>query len=234
MYGPLPALLSTIPDVFFDPDFMYAKVALEDTNWPLQSPESASKAEAALARWENDYANLSRFKASMAYYLPQVGNHSYPLDTALESLAVLGLVPGDVVRVVGIFVPGSAVYLRKLAPEDMSFPSNSIEYAVIYALRKSKLHALDFESLIKTLLDSQLFKVGDIDVLRETLLRFCGEFMSPTHQLAAYCFYNPSILTLTQYAAEYLLIEPPLCQEFVDVPSFTSVSRYCKSTGDAD
>jgi len=210
-FGPLRSVLSRMPDIFYDPFYIYSRAAIDElVQWPDEPEDMKSECVKLIEASNLNFINSATFAASMAYYLTTSGYQYYPLHQAQEALVQAGLGESEVFRYSQLFVPSDIIYLRKSATAEIELPKGSIEWTIVNAIERAGRKAIQFDNLMKALISSKRFEMEDIDRVRTDLSVSCKDMYqtsgSPS-SLSNSCFYNPSVIVLRQHAIEHLATE---------------------------
>ena len=218
-YGLLRSILPRIPDLFYDPRHMYLASSLKGTVVMPKTEEI--KVGEFTAKLDNEYTSLCNISSSIVYFLTHSGYHYYPKTEAVNALATYGLPETDLLRLSRIFVPGNAIYLRKIGSDTQITDRGDVASAVVAAVRASPGGSVEFDSLLVSLTGSKKYRIEEIDSVRAELGTDCADMTTPGHSFfGPLCFFNPQIITLRSVAEDHLAIQPleekiPAVEDFV-------------------
>jgi hypothetical protein len=202
-YGLLKNVLQNIPDIFFEPRFMFLRSGIEHLIVIPKDTEPGSAKE-CLERADNEYRNLAQINATVVYYLTQAGFPAYPANDLLNAFSQYSIPHDYLPRLRHLFAPGDFVYLRK----DISsvyIPPGSIQATILYALRASSRKALDLDSLLKVMRRCGRFPGEAIDAILEEIVMQARDITSAIgDSVARICYYNPDVIILDETASRYL------------------------------
>ena len=202
-YGLLRVVLQNIPDIFFEPRFMFLRSSLKDL---VVFPDDKDPVEVAklVDAADTEYRNLAQINSTVLYYLTQGGYPSYPVSDLLNALSQYGVPHEHLGRLRHLFSPGNYVYLRKNV-DDSLIQAGSIESAILFALRASSRKALDFDILFQVLRGSSRFSAAVVDTTREQIFSDSRDIATPTStSISTICFFNPDVVILDDTASRFL------------------------------
>ena len=207
-YGPLRDVLQDMSDVFYEPNYLYLRASIDGlVSWPDEQTESLRTAQACLDELETKFTTMANLSSMIVYQMVQSGLGSYPLHQVLDLLANAGCDHDLIYSLDYIYVPDSIVYLRRAALSYDIPTDDSIESAVIRALRNSPRYSVDYDGLIGALLGSRLYQVDEIDAIRQILECNCSSIDQTSEGLGRLCFFNPNIIALKSVTKEQLAME---------------------------
>jgi hypothetical protein len=213
-FGPLRTVISRLPDIWYDPFFLYSRAAIDDfVVWPDEGEDESEQTRQLREASNMKFVTSANFASSLVYYLSTSGCEYYPLAQAQESLTQAGLEGSDIYKFFHLFVPSDIVYLRKSTEKDelIAITEGSPEWTIVECLRRSTRKAVPYDALLKGLISCEKFDIDEIDKIRRTLTVFCGDMRNcdPSHIISRYCFYNPGVIVLKTLATEFLAVELP-------------------------
>jgi hypothetical protein len=205
-YGLLRDVLQRISDIFYDPGHLYKRSGLDAmVVWPEEETDIGTDCDRALDEAEMKFTVLSGLSSLIIHHLSTSGYTYYAVSQAAQILANAGYDQQDIYSLEYLYVPDSIVYLRKTdLIGDVNFPDTSVEWMVISILRNSTRFAVDYDLLIRTLVQSSRFTVMEIDRLRYQLTTECGNVTERGEGLSMFCFFNPNVIILRSVAEENL------------------------------
>ena len=205
-YGLLPSVLLQLKDVFYDPLAMYSRSFLEDIIVFTAEADEIDAGELT-KRIDIEFVSLAHISATLRYFLSQGGCNSYPLNDARGACLQYGIPDSNLSRLTHIFIPGNSIYLRKNFEE---FHTNqpSPKAALLHALRSSSRRALDYDDFFRVLTESKRFTSAEINQLKSEVVAHCNNLIhaSSEHQVAQFCYYNPSVVVLDSEVSKALAI----------------------------
>ena len=202
-YGQLSGVLKVLPDVFYEPDFMFWKDSLTRK---VLFPEIEIRTEAIIEKADVEFLHLLQISKTLSFYLSHEGCQAYPKDDVLHILSSMGMEEDYLKRLSLIFVPGSNLYLRKL-PFEATFEPASVEEYILFALKASGRKAVDINNLFQKLTESGSFDEAIISNARAEILTYCGNiYNTDLSPLSRICFYNPDVVLLDSVASANLQI----------------------------
>jgi hypothetical protein len=208
-YGLLRDVLLRLSDIFYDPGHLYKRSDLDAlVLWPEDETDVSSECLRVLDDTEMKFTTLSGLASLILHHMSSNDVTYFPVSHATQLLANAGYDQQDVYALENLYVPDSIVYLRKIdLVGDVNFPESSIEGMVVSILRNSNRFSVDYDQLIRALVNSNRFLVPDIDSVRRKLAAECGNLVEPGEGLSRFCFFNPNVIILKSVAREKLQID---------------------------